>query len=198
MQNKKLLTMTTTALFIALGVLMPTFFHAIGLGVAFSPMHLTVFICGMMCGWFMGTIAGILTPLISSLLTGMPPSPTVLIMIFELGTYGFLSGLLLGIFKKTKAKNFAIPLSLILAMIAGRLIYGAVGSLVFLIRGNPMTFSIYIGSVLLNSWPGIVLQIILIPAIMYLFDRLNILAKYGFTFKKHSDKIPSSAQENEQ
>ena len=67
--NKSILT----ALSVALCVVLPMTLHAIPKGgVLFSPMHLPVLLCGLVCGAPFGLVCGILGPLVSSLLTGMP------------------------------------------------------------------------------------------------------------------------------
>ena len=67
--NKSILT----ALCVALCVVLPMTLHAIPKGgVLFSPMHLPVLLCGLVCGAPFGLVCGILGPLVSSLLTGMP------------------------------------------------------------------------------------------------------------------------------
>ncbi|WP_411655806.1 ECF transporter S component [Anaeromassilibacillus sp. SJQ-1] len=74
-QHRQAVRLTTTALCIALGLLLPTVFHVFGTGAgtALLPMHLPVLLCGLLCGWQYGAACGILVPLLSSILTGMPP-----------------------------------------------------------------------------------------------------------------------------
>lgn len=38
------------ALFVALGLLLPVMFHAIGAGPVMLPMHIPVLLCGFICG----------------------------------------------------------------------------------------------------------------------------------------------------
>ena len=61
------------ALFVALGLLLPVMFHAIGAGPVMLPMHIPVLLCGFICGWQYGAICGLIVPLLSSVITGMPP-----------------------------------------------------------------------------------------------------------------------------
>ena len=81
-----------TALFIAAGILLPIFFHGLGLGGAvFLPMHIPVLLGGMLLGWRQGFVIGLVTPLLSCLLTGMPPLlPALPLMTSELAAYGAL------------------------------------------------------------------------------------------------------------
>ena len=67
--------MVITAVFSALCVVLPMIFHAFpNGGNIFLPMHIPVLLCGLMCGWPFGFICGVLGPVLSSLLTGMPPA----------------------------------------------------------------------------------------------------------------------------
>ena len=85
-----------TSLFIACGLLLPLAFHSFGMGGrTFLPMHLPVFMGGMLLGWMPGFIIGALTPVLSSLLTGMPPLiPSLPMMVVELALFGLAPGLL--------------------------------------------------------------------------------------------------------
>ena len=114
------LNVSTSAMFLALGVLFPLLFHAVGLGSQFSPMHLPVLLAGMICGPLSGLIVGFLAPFISSLVSGMPPVfPMAVAMAFELAVYGFVAGLLMCVFSESRnktLKNLNIVLSLLVAM----------------------------------------------------------------------------------
>ena len=59
-----------TAVCIALCYVIPLMFHGIqNAGSIFCPMHIPVFICGLICGWPYGLLCGIAGPLLSSALT---------------------------------------------------------------------------------------------------------------------------------
>ncbi|MDI6893520.1 MAG: ECF transporter S component [Bacillota bacterium] len=90
--------LTRGALFVALGILLPIAFHAVGLGKVFLPMHIPVLLAGFFCSPSVGLLAGMITPLLSAVLTGMPPlaPPVAQAMVFELGIYGLLTGFLYG------------------------------------------------------------------------------------------------------
>ena len=165
--------MITAAILIALGVLLPQIFHLIGgpgLGGTFLPMHIPVLLTGFIVGPFYGIIAGLMTPVLSSLMTGMPPvsPPILLLMMFELPIYGLVAGFLF----ERKRKNVFI--SLISAMVLGRLSYGLgiiILSKIFMLNIPP---AIGVGSAFISGLPGIALQIVLIPL------TVKILEKRGF------------------
>ena len=103
-----------TAFCIALCIVLPMAFHAIGAGATFLPMHIPVLLCGLLCGWPFGAACGLIGPLLSSLLTGMPPAfPTLPAMMLELCAYGVLTGLF---YRKLRGNLY---LSLIGAMAGG-------------------------------------------------------------------------------
>jgi hypothetical protein len=115
---------------------------------------------GFLCGPQYGVIGGIIIPVLSSLLTGMPPVfPMLPVMAGELAVYGLLSGLL---YKKFKLSIYP---SLLIAMICGRV----VNALIFaaLLTANNAGFKMMsILGGMAQGLPGIVVQLVLIPAIV--------------------------------
>ena len=115
--NKSILT----ALSVALCVVLPMTLHAIPKGgVLFSPMHLPVLLCGLVCGAPFGLVCGILGPLVSSLLTGMPVFGYMPVMMIELGLYGLISGLVMQFLRSGKLV-IDLYAALIIAMLGGRI-----------------------------------------------------------------------------
>ena len=57
------------AICVALCVVLPMAFHALGSGTVFLPMHVPVLLCGLVCTWPYGVVCGLLGPLLSSVLT---------------------------------------------------------------------------------------------------------------------------------
>lgn len=155
MKTKKLVL---SSLFVAFGVILPMTFHIFNMGGSvFLPMHIPVLIAGYFLGPLYGAAVGILTPILSGLLTGMPPLvPIMPIMAFELCGYGLVTGY---VFSKTNK----IYLSLVFAMIIGRLfaIVGAfIASLTFAPQISPIA---YVVSSLSTAIPGMIIQLIFIP-----------------------------------
>ena len=160
MKTKKLVL---SGFFIACGLVLPMAFHMFNMGGSvFLPMHIPVLIAGYFLGPMYGAAVGVVTPIISGLLTGMPPLiPVMPIMAFELCGYGLFTGL---IFDKTKK----IYLSLISAMVAGRLlaIVGAfIVSLTLAPQVNPIA---YVVGGLSTAIPGMIIQLIFIPILIKL------------------------------
>ena len=115
----------------ALGIVLPMAFHALpGAGNVWLPMHIPVMICGLVAGPVAGAATGVLAPVLSSLLTGMPAAPILPSMACELVAYGLVSGLLAR-FVRTGRLAADLYVSLVGAMIVGRLVGGALQALIF-------------------------------------------------------------------
>lgn len=165
--------MILSALFLALGLIMPFLTGQIPeIGGMLLPMHIPVLICGFICGWRYGLLVGFITPLLRCLLFGMPPFLTAVAMAFELATYGAATGFFYQKLQKNKAR---IYLSLLIAMIAGRLVWGVVSILLYGVNRNAFTWQIFIAGALLNAIPGIILQIILIPALVLALEKAGVM-----------------------
>lgn len=171
---------TLSGIFIALGILLPIAFHATGTnaGKIFLPMHIPVLLSGFVVGPLNALGVGIITPILSSLLTGMPPMapvPTAIIMAFELGTYGLACGLFYQKFKWHEV------LALIAAMFCGRIVLGLITAVFVYILGfknlgNPV---IYVWGGVVTGLPGMVIQVVLIPGIIILLKKSHVLKEGG-------------------
>lgn len=166
--------MVFTALCVAIGILLPMVFHMVPVantGAVFIPMHIPVLICGFLCGWPYGALCGITVPLLSSALTGMPPLfPVAVSMVFELCAYGALAGLL---YKLTKGK---IYLTLIGAMIGGRIVMGIANAVIFGVIGKAYGIQAFTATALITALPGITIQLALVPSIIYALKKSKITA----------------------
>jgi riboflavin transporter FmnP len=169
-----------SGLFIAIGVILPSLFHAAGIGQQVSPMHFPALLAGVLLGWKYGLAVGLLTPLLSGLMFGMPPLfPTATVMAMELGTYALVSGIVTEKIKLFKNPIHNIYLGLLLAMLAGRGVYGLSYALIMGINGQTYGFSLYLNSVLIQTWPGIILQFLIIPPIFVIYQkRITAQSKY--------------------
>lgn len=161
--------LTLTALFLALGLILPFFTGQIReIGNKLLPMHIPVLLCGFICGWKYGLFVGFTTPLLRFVLFSMPVMPKALIMSFELATYGATSGILYQILQKSK---FRIYISLIGSMILGRIIWGFATFLTYHFGGTSFTLPMFISGCLLNAIPGITIQIVLLPILILFLEK---------------------------
>lgn len=157
----KIHKLTLSALFLALGLLLPFLTGQIQyIGNMLLPMHFPVYLCGFLCGGWYGGLIGFLLPLIRFACFGMPPLfPVGFAMAFELATYGMVVGFL---YQKQNDHSYkTIYISLIIAMILGRLAWAI--TMMVCLGISSMTWQLFITSTLLNAIPGILLQLILIP-----------------------------------
>ena len=175
MKNKeKLLKMTLSALFLALAYVLPFFTGQIPeIGAKLCPMHIPVLLCGFICGPVWGVVVGFIAPLFRSLATGgFPPMfPTAVCMAFELAAYGAIAGLMHKLLPKKKPFVYC---SLIISMIVGRLIWGAVMFISVGASGGSFTFSAFLAGAVINAIPGIIVQIILIPLLVIILENRKI------------------------
>ena len=190
LRKNKTLMITTTAMLIAFGILIPQIFHAIPNGGSiFLPMHIPVLLCGMICGGLMGLISGIITPIISSLMFGMPPFPTACVpMIFELATYGLLAGIFTEVFGQIQAtKKFSYTIALIAAMLCGRIVSIIVKIILLSLIMHKGTFQAVFTAALtasfVTAWIGILIQIFLIPSIMFALEKAGVMRNYSISYK---------------
>jgi hypothetical protein len=190
---------TGTALLLALGVMLPLVFHAFPLGGRiFLPMHIPTFIAGLVLGPLAGLIVGAGSPVLSALVTGRPPVYYMIPMIFELATYGVVAGLLrpalAKVFRRrtraavagsgdaTVSRHRTTPgslwtpclmVSLVVAMIAGRIVWLAVVVWLAPVIGiSARTVAMAIGAIG-AGWIGMAVQIALIPPIVRAIERVR-------------------------
>lgn len=175
MKNQKMKTMVLAAMFLCLGLVLPFLTGQIKVvGKMLLPMHMPVFLCGLICGWQYGLAVGFITPLLRSLLFGMPfMYPNAVAMAFELATYGFVSGFLYSHSRWQCVR--ALYRCLIIAMLAGRAVWGVVEVLLLGIGTDGFTMEAFVAGALLDSIPGIIIQLILIPLIMVLLHKAKIV-----------------------
>ncbi|MCD7737950.1 MAG: ECF transporter S component [Lachnospiraceae bacterium] len=167
--------MVLAAMFLAIGIILPTITGGIPqIGNLLLPMHIPVLLCGLICGWQYGLIAGFITPLLRGAIFGMLMFyPTGLAMAFELATYGAVIGFLYARFRKQNV--FAVYVSLITAMIVGRVGWGVVRVIMMGVGGSAFTWQMFIAGAFLNAIPGIILQLVLIPVLMTALNRAGLV-----------------------
>lgn len=148
-----------SAFFVAMGVIVPILFHSFGGGGRiFLPMHIPVLLGGLVLSPVYAMLVGVMTPIVSGLTTGMPVVyPMMIIMAFELATYGLLMAYL------TQKLRWPVIGSLLLAMIGGRIVAGIVVAVLVLGFGLEINPVVYLVGAVSSGLPGIILQLILIP-----------------------------------
>lgn len=162
-----------TAMLIATCVVLPMAFHAIpGAGPILLPMHIPVMLAGLVAGPIFGFITGLTGPFISATLTGMPPAPIMPSMMVELSVYGLVSGLMMK-FVHTGRSSFDLYISLVTAMICGRVMAGIAQALVLF--DGTYALSIWISVHFVTSMAGIIVQLAFVPSLFMALERERII-----------------------
>ena len=170
--------LTYAAVCLALALLLPFVTGNIPeIGNMLCPMHLPVLLCGFLCGAPWGMAVGAVAPILRAMLFGRPALyPTALAMMAELAVYGLLAGLLYRLFPKKMGYLYG---SLLCAMIGGRLVGGLAKLVLLGFDGKSFGAAIFFTEYFVNAWPGIVVQLILIPLIVAALARAHLIERKG-------------------
>lgn len=175
-KQNQLINLALAAMFLALAFVMPFLTGQIQqLGNMLCPMHIPVILCGFVCGGPWGGIVGFIAPFLRSFILGMPSLyPNAFAMAFELAAYGLMSGIFYRVFPKKKGYIYC---SLIISMIIGRLVWGAVQFACMGLDSSKFTFAAFWAGAVTNAAPGIILQLVLIPIVVMLLEKTKIIGK---------------------
>ncbi len=169
-QTQKL---TATSLLLAVGIILPfATSHGVGIpGNVLLPMHIPVFLSGLILGPLYGMALGLVLPPLNSVLTGMPVIfPMMPIMTAELFTYGLVSGL---VFHKTPLhkSRLGVYVSMLAAMLAGRISYGILFEILMLVKGHK---ALSVFAAFVTGLPGIAIQLLLVPPIVFTLGSMKM------------------------
>ena len=172
MQMTHVKKLVFTAVCAALCVVLPMAFHSFpNGGSVFLPMHIPVLLCGLVCGWPQGALCGLTGPLLSSLITGMPPAAMLPSMMVECAVYGLVSGFLLQ--KVRTGRLYAdLYISLTAAMLLGRVISGIAKALIF---APGTTLAAWAAASFVTGLPGIVIQLVLLPCLIGTLTKARLI-----------------------
>jgi hypothetical protein len=154
-----------SALFVALGLAVPVAFHAVGLGAPFLPMFLPVLAAGLWLRPLVAGLAGLATPLVSALLTGMPPlmPPVALVMAAEGIALGGLASFL---YRRLRWNIFAAAAA---GVLAERLIAVLLIGLLAPLFGLPGRLAAL--GLLAEGLPGVGLLVVAVPLLVQQLER---------------------------
>ena len=163
-RKKHLYKMVSSALLLAIGLYLPFLLGQVEvLGQTISPLHIPALLCGLTCGWGWGAVLGAVLPLLRTLIFGRPPMPTALPMAFELAAYGCISGFL---YKKLPRSRGSIYGALLIAMVVGRLVWGAARFICTGLDASAFGIAAFWSGAVTTAIPGIILHLILIPILV--------------------------------
>lgn len=171
MSKANIQKMIVSAMFLALGMVLPFLTGQIKeVGDTLLPMHIPVMLCGLVCGYKHGFVVGLLVPLLRSVTVGMPPMyPNAVWMSAELATYGLVIGFLYSRFHKKQM--WWLYCCLIISMISGRVVWGIAKTILLGMAGKTFTIQAFIAGGIIDAFPGIILQLVLVPVIAKLIDK---------------------------
>ena len=171
--NTNLRKLTYSAFFLALALVLPFLTGQVPeIGSMLCPMHIPTLLCGFICGWPWGLAVGFVAPLLRSVIFGMPMIVPAIAMAFEMAVYGAVVGFL---YRKLPQKKSSIYVSLITAMILGRIVWGLAMMVCMGISGGAFTFGAFIAGAITNAIPGIAVQLILIPILVMALEKANVV-----------------------
>lgn len=177
MKKSNIHNLSLSAMFLALTFVLPLLTGQIPqLGEKFCPMHIPVLLCGYLCSGPWGFTVGFLAPILRSFIVGVPAPffPKAFSMAFELAAYGFISGSLYKLLPKKKSNLYV---SLILSMVAGRLVRGFVQLCCVGFDVTKFTLSAFWTASFVNAVPGIIIQLLLIPVLVAAAEKYNFRNK---------------------
>jgi Na+/H+ antiporter NhaA len=138
-------------------------------------------LAGLVCGWKFGLFTGVIAPLLSSSLTGMPPAVFVPIMMIELGTYGFVAGIVLQ-YVRTRRASSDLYIGLVAALVVGRVVAG-IAQFAYFFEGayvdgvfvETYTLGLWAGTYFVTSLPGLVIQLAFVPSVVMALERERVI-----------------------
>lgn len=172
--SKQVKKLVYAAVCLALCMVLPFLTGQIrSIGNALCPMHVPVLLAGYLCGPWWALAVGAIAPLLRFVLFGMPPLfPMGISMCFELAAYGLVCGLL---YRALPKKTGSIYVSLLCAMVCGRIVWGAARALLSGVMQSPFTWAAFWAGAFTTAVPGIIVHIVLIPLIVMALRRAKLV-----------------------
>ena len=173
--SEKTREMVISALCLALALLLPFLTGQIReIGNMLCPMHLPIFLCAFVCSWKWAGAIGAAAPILRSAIWGMPMMmPMAVSMMFELAAYGITASV---IYRRLPKKPQSIYVALVIAMLCGRLVWGAAAGVFYGLAGTAFTMQIFIAGAFINAIPGIILQVIIVPVLVLALEKAGVSA----------------------
>lgn len=154
-------------LFLALSLGLPPLFHLAGLGSVFLPMLLPVATVGFVVREGVALVVGLAAPLVSTLITGMPPlvPPVAPLMSVELAVLALLPSLLY------RRWRWNLMVVLVLDLLVNRGLVVGLRSLLAELFGIPgLPYGIATAA---KGLPGIVLMLVAVPLAVRTVEKLQ-------------------------
>lgn len=167
--------MTFAALYLALALVLPFLTGQIPeIGSMLCPMHIPALLCGFVCGWPWGLAVGFVSPLLRSVLFGMPAMfPGAVSMAFELAVYGAAAGFLCRVLPEKLPGRLYI--TLVIAMVCGRIVWGLVRFLLAGLAHTTFSAQMFLAGAVTTALPGIILQLVVIPPLVAVMGKSGLM-----------------------
>lgn len=168
----------------ALAFVLPIAFHAAGPGAGpiFLPMYYPILALGLLASWEVALLVGIIVPVLSSLLTGMPPPPTAALMVCELAALGVIASL-------ARSLLLGVWPAAISAIVFSRLVGAVLLLTVLPLLGINRGLSEYVIATVTVSLPGNIIMLTIVPAAVYAIERTSIIGR------RHTESTSMKANE---
>ena len=167
--NKQTKRLVLSGMFLALCMVLPFLTGQIPkIGSALSPMHIPVLICGFACGGVYGAAVGFIAPFLRNLMFHMPPILTAVAM----AVYGLVAGLL---YKKLQKTVLNLYLSLVAAMLLGRIAWGITRFVIAGLAGTEFSFAMFLSGAFVQAVPGIICHIVLVPLVVLALKKAKLM-----------------------
>ncbi len=166
--------LTISALLLALAFVLPFLTGQVPqIGSMLSPMHIPAILAGFLLPFPWAAGVAFVMPLLRSLIFTIPPMlPMALTMAFELLTYALLVALI----APKHAKNWAgILLTMLIAMVGGRIVYAIANFFILNAMGMPFSLPTVFKALTIGGLPGIILHLVIIPPIVLALRRARII-----------------------
>jgi len=160
MQRQRLRLLVLNALVMALALVLPPAFHAVGLGSRFLPLLLPLLVNGFLSPVRWAALTGALAPLVSAVATGMPPlyPPLALVLSVEGLVLGGVAAALY------RALGRRVWPALIAAVVCGRGVAFVLSWLMARPLGLPPAMPGV--ALILQGLPGVALQLAVVPLVV--------------------------------
>jgi hypothetical protein len=117
---------------------------------------------------------GFIAPILRYALFGVPVLfPMGISMAFELATYGLMTGILYRLLPK---RIPYVYLALVSSMLVGRIVWGMTSFIIAGLQHTEFSFDMFLAGAFINALPGIVIHIVLIPLVVIVLKKANLMA----------------------
>ena len=107
-----------------------------------------------------------------SLIFIMPPMMAAIPMAFEMAVYGLMTGLMYRFLPK---KMPYLYVSLVTAMLAGRVVWGLARYFIAGLQNTTFTFAAFLAGAFTDAIPGIICHLILVPMVVIALRKAKLM-----------------------